>query len=474
VHALIYYIRERWYRRLIFGLVLTVIFAVITVLVGRERIRERGEEELADAIAQTEQTDPDWSWEKLNAKRPVGACNGADLVPQVGEKLPKTWGKDLNNSEWEPISGLKANERFPAAVIAEARKELGAAKDAVAVARRFRDCPNGRRAIELTPEVINTPLQHTQKTREVSALLKWDVVLAIEDGDKSHAADSLQAMLNVSRSLGDEPFMISQLVRIATRILASRSLESALAQVELPADRLAALQIEWAADEREPLLLYGLRGERAVLDVLMQNLIDDRINHDFLNQGSKPGAFSDLAWWHFRSRLPGERAALLRNFQPAIELAKEPVEEQIRHAEFFTNPSIDLDHKMSSLLFPSLKIGAEAYWRSVAETRCLIAALTAERYRLKTGKWPEFLAALTPTYLPAVPLDPYDGQPLRLKRMPDGIVIYSIGPDRLDGGGDLRRAENANGKDEGFRLWDVKDRRKPAPPRPEPADMQNP
>jgi hypothetical protein len=37
--------------------------------------------------------------------------------------------------------------------------------------------------------------------------------------------------------------------------------------------------------------------------------------------------------------------------------------------------------------------------------------------------------------LPAVPADPFDGQPLRFKPTPDGLVLYSIGRDRKDDGG---------------------------------------
>jgi hypothetical protein len=94
----------------------------------------------------------------------------------------------------------------------------------------------------------------------------------------------------------------------------------------------------------------------------------------------------------------------------------------------------------------------------------LVAAqvgVAAERYRLAHGGWPQDLAQLVPTYLREVPTDPYDGQPLRYRQTADGVVLYSVGPDRTDNQGNLVRFAPADGHDFGFQLWDVAKRRKP-------------
>jgi hypothetical protein len=73
--------------------------------------------------------------------------------------------------------------------------------------------------------------------------------------------------------------------------------------------------------------------------------------------------------------------------------------------------------------------------------------------------------------LRVVPTDPYDGRPLRLKRLPDGLVIYSVGADRTDNGGNLSLNPFSPDVDLGFRLWDVPARRQPPlPPKPEGGD----
>jgi hypothetical protein len=80
-----------------------------------------------------------------------------------------------------------------------------------------------------------------------------------------------------------------------------------------------------------------------------------------------------------------------------------------------------------------------------------------------------------PQYLTAVPRDPVDGQPLRLARRPDGIVIYSIGLDGKDDGGVVAAENKGNPSDIGIRLWDIAQRRQPPlPPKPPAAKAKSP
>ena len=61
-----------------------------------------------------------------------------------------------------------------------------------------------------------------------------------------------------------------------------------------------------------------------------------------------------------------------------------------------------------------------------------------------------------------MPADPFDGAPLRLRRVPGGLVVYTVGPDGVDDGGSLDPGRLVEpGTDLGFRLWDVVARRRP-------------
>jgi hypothetical protein len=55
---------------------------------------------------------------------------------------------------------------------------------------------------------------------------------------------------------------------------------------------------------------------------------------------------------------------------------------------------------------------------------------------------PDQLSELVQDYLPAVPIDPFDGQPIRYRRTDDGFLLYSVGADRTDDGGVMKRNTN--------------------------------
>jgi len=73
--------------------------------------------------------------------------------------------------------------------------------------------------------------------------------------------------------------------------------------------------------------------------------------------------------------------------------------------------------------------------KSDAQHATAVAALAIARFQAKSGRLPKDLAALVPEYLVAVPLDPFDGKPIKYKQSDRGVVVYSIGADMVDDGG---------------------------------------
>jgi hypothetical protein len=62
-----------------------------------------------------------------------------------------------------------------------------------------------------------------------------------------------------------------------------------------------------------------------------------------------------------------------------------------------------------------------------------------ERYRLANGVLPDSLGDLVPRFVDVVPADPYDGRPLRYQKLTKGYVVYSVGEDGNDDGGDEKK-----------------------------------
>ena len=75
---------------------------------------------------------------------------------------------------------------------------------------------------------------------------------------------------------------------------------------------------------------------------------------------------------------------------------------------------------------------------SESRRRILVTALALERYRLRHGAYPQTLSSLAPEFLPSVPVDFMDGQPLRYRLTDDGhFILYSVGLDATDNGGEM-------------------------------------
>lgn len=73
----------------------------------------------------------------------------------------------------------------------------------------------------------------------------------------------------------------------------------------------------------------------------------------------------------------------------------------------------------------------------VVQARITLTAIALHRHRLKHGSFPTELSALVPAFLPAVPRDFMDGQPLRYRLETDGqFRLWSVGEDFKDDSGD--------------------------------------
>jgi hypothetical protein len=78
-----------------------------------------------------------------------------------------------------------------------------------------------------------------------------------------------------------------------------------------------------------------------------------------------------------------------------------------------------------------LTVAVDPRPRQAAEA-ALMVRLGLELHRRRTGAFPETLPSLVPGDLPALPLDPYDRQPLKIRRLNARMWLYSVGEDGRD------------------------------------------
>jgi hypothetical protein len=341
--------------------------------------------------------------------------------------------------------------------VAAVRAELTKRAQALAEARRLADFPQGHYKVNWSRDSLGTMIPHAQDCRILAALLDLDTALRSHERDPDGAVASCRAILNAGRSLGDEPIVISQLVRIACGAIAVRSLQRVLAQGEPGDTALAAVQQLIEDEAGHPALLIMARSDRGGMHWMMTAIeagdldarkIFDETDERRLLDFPSGAAARPMHAWH------------LKRLTEWVAIAKLPTHEQMRRIKQWqqANEAAPVsaralsDIAAAKLVDASLRI--QGYLRSAA------VAVAAERYRKAHGRWPEAPADLVPAYLQEVPVDSYDGMPLRYRRVGDGVVVYALGPDLQDNGGTLDQENPVRaGADIGFRLWDPGQRR---------------
>lgn len=454
--------RRRW----LLGVALGVLFLVgIVGIYGYLYLRESWR--LQAAIAEADRLDPGWRFEELEAARAVVSEeeNAALLVRAAYARLPAGGpgalpGGNPPNLE-DRLAVLPLPHRPPDADVQALCTELAAAAAAVTEARGLADRPRGRYTIAWSKDLIGTLIPHAEDAREVTWLLAHDALRRALGGDGAGAVRSCQAAVNAGRSFGDEPVPVSQLVRASCVRRALLALEQVLAHTEPPAESLAALQQLLHEEAEVPLPLLVARAERVLYYHSLRALQTGEVTRATYGMRSTLlGRTGDILVDQGRARVC--EAAYLRYFTAVVEVAKRPTEQQQELLATLSPPTERLPPLLDALArgsdWPRL---AANFHKTQAAVRCAAVAVALERYRQAEGRWPPHLDALVPRYLSAVPRDPFDGAPLRLRRLDNGLVVYAVGPDRVDNDGTLAEQPGPPGTDVGFRLWNAAHRRQP-------------
>jgi hypothetical protein len=434
--------------------------------------------ELNEITRQLDESDPGWTTDELaashNARLPPDERNSFRLVRETLAALPPDRGHRDPIPNWmkQPTNTLpRAGEQTAL------RRELASMQAAVASARRLVDYPDGGRVVVIAETPIETNLDEVQKIRSVVWLLKLDALAAASDNRPADAVRSIRALVNAGRAIGDEPVATSQMIRSGCVAVSHDAIARVLGLCE-PDAGLAELQAELFREADFPGLYHSCRAERAFLHQTFRQIESGAV------QGVEDeGWLGRIAPFPLAYR-PDDHAFGLRVTTEYVSASRRPFAEQWRafqalpelgDDELMRNPR----HLYAILFAPPIRKMADASLRARAALLAHAAGIACERYRRRFGKWPESLAAIPKEILPAVPTDPFTGQPLVYRRLPDGIVVYSVGPDGRDDGGLFRQpAATSSGSaqpcDYGIRLWNPDQRRQPAPPRDEAPAAANP
>lgn len=341
-------------------------------------------------------------------------------------------------------------EGFPRYTVEPSRQFVAEHSDILEKLEALRNRPHGRFTIERVNDLLGTPkFEHVLPVRWAAKLIYLDAIIHLVDGDTEASASAVLWLHPLAATLHDEPYLISRLHQMSVDSLAIQMLEGTLLAGELEEDTLLLLDASFAARLTDSTMKWAWLGERAMLTGFFEDLAGGKLppsipvgGLDYLPElliRQSQRRFAEMMTWLVEAGDPRE----------TVEAAKR-IEAEIR-----TMPTMQrITQILAKILVPSFERAAILHQRLLASMRCARAVIAAERYRLETGAWPDSLDALVPAFLEGNPVDPFNGEPLRLARTADGIVIYAVGENLADDGGIVAPTANLRyGPDVGFRLF---------------------
>lgn len=257
---------------------------------------------------------------------------------------------------------------------------------------------------------------------------------AARRGDDPAALRDLSLIRRLGTWVGDEPTILSMLVRVSIELTAINGEERSLAAAQISPDRVARFRT-WLG-QAEPLPRWGdaLRGEAFIGIATYRNFAAFGGRKAFDDSYGEPKI--DVRTLR-RSGLPEGRTEcgfMARHLQIWDEAYREtdgfrtPILEAVERFKSVEN-RWENKRGWSASLAPMVLSTLEGTGNSIvqlqARQRTAAAMLDALEARSRTGSWPTTVAGM----------DPFSEKPLRLKREGARIRIYSVGRNRRDEGG---------------------------------------
>lgn len=448
--------RRRWFIRIAVGA------AILAFGIGAF-VSFIADADLEDIYAKLDRDDANWRLEDLEAHRKDVPDDENSALQTIA--VYAAMGGQRVNSQWfvftKLFDKLPPHAQLNIQQLKFLQERMTKLDKALVEARKLKDMPYGRFPVNYAPDYYSTVTKDEQVVHMIMDLLQWDAVVRVHVREADGAIESCRALLNAARAVGDTPILTSVLhVRFRGQRLLAETLERALAQGQPSEPALKEVQQAIAIEIAEPTLRNAMRGDLAGFHHMMTSIETGKIPANAMNSAFRTKTKAS-PFWFIPGSLKLEHGDTLRLLMEVVAAADVPMAEQ--DAAFAL---LDAKFKKANTLSATI-LGlytaniAFAHRRGQAQLRTAMTALAAERYRLANKEWPKTLDDLVAAkLLDAVPDDPFIAAPLRIRHLSGGIVIYSVGVDGKDNGGNVEVvSDTGESIDIGFRLWNVSARR---------------
>jgi hypothetical protein len=277
------------------------------------------------------------------------------------------------------------------------------------------------------------------------------------------ALQSLEALAALARMERDEPTLVAQMIRVAVAGLGLATTWEALQAPDWTEAQLERLQQAWEPVDLVAALELGFEGERAGSCETFATLRrhsgaqNGRFFNSIWNRGSASAqdrledAVRDYALLpaykltsidqdelFYLQTMQGFIAGLrlLQAQQPWVA-AQAQANRAVTNLHAVASSHLPWRYFVSLTSIPDYTRAGERAVQNETERQMTLAAIALKRWQLRHGKLPSSLEALVPELLAAVPWDYMSARPLCFRLKEDGgYVLYSVGLDGKDDGGD--------------------------------------
>ncbi len=302
-------------------------------------------------------------------------------------------------------------------------------------------------------------------------LLRADLAAAAEAGNAARVEHALEALFRLGSHAREQRFLIGVLVAQAIDAFAYDAIGSILSEhPELVSSAWLRSLGHSVVSVEDPMeqVAAAIRGERtAFLDFVQRLYSDDgsgdgritaegvaSFNALVYPDGSVPEGGLERALMPIAAGTALGRRELVAFYDDVTRRGLEELRTplwrrtpELSAAQYLEASTRGLYNKArywpAHMLVPAFSHLSRSVYQIQARRDAAIIAIALELYRREHGKLPTTLGELTPRYLPRVPADPFDGQPLRYRLIGSRAVVYSIGTDGVDDGGTPNAASAA-------------------------------
>lgn len=368
------------------------------------------------------------------------AQNAAVVYQRAFQRVPEA-GRQISRAV--PRSWRNWPSSLP---LDEARKIAAEYADAIKLARQAAAMPKCHFPVDWNAGV-GALFPHYGKLRVLCRLLAVDAMVAAADARPSDAMADVGAIAGIARHTIMEPLLISQLNGYACLSIGHSTLEQVLRLCSPSEADCAALHRRLAQLDLGDAMSRAIQGERAFglwafgelrsrPDTLgaLANYADGTWQSDGTPSVSPWVAGVISVVWS--PVLCADERAYLRTMAALYELVRLPTPaDRRRRSTELTPPNYAV---LTKMLIPAFVKSADSRDEAMARLAVDRWALALHVYKLHAGRYPSSLDDVRRTVRWALPSDPMTGRDLAYKPLGNGYLLYSLGLNGKDDGGQGR------------------------------------